>query len=280
MFKTVRLLFVIAAGMLLAAPFAQSRQDGERPARQRPPTVQQLQDALNTTIKITDALTIPLPQALRLLEDSANHKGEYLAIDLDLAAIKESNPNSDIESTPVRFRKAERPIPHRVVLQEILGQFESGSGEARMSFAIVEGRILVGPRVTLMEKMLNQPVSLTVEGLLLRKVLRMLTEQTGVNLVLDARGKEEPKVSMEVQDMSLKTAVELLAEMADLKSVCLNEDGFFITTRERAERLRKERTDRPAAPSEESSVLGALIGAGAVALQGRRPGALQPASKR
>jgi hypothetical protein len=262
MIRADRWRFSIVLVVLVAVSYAQAQQDGEKPAKVKPPTVQQLQKALNGTILITDPVTIPLPLALKFLEDDADHKGKYLAIDLDLAAIREVNPNSDIESVQVKLRKRERPIPLRVALQEILGEFESGPGDARLSFAIVEGSVLVGPRGAIVKKMLNQPVTLTVEGLPLRKVLRMLTEQTGVNLVLDPRSKEEPKVTMEVQDMSLKSTVLLLAEMADLRSVCLNEDGFFITTKERAERMCTERSQEAVSASNNTvgAVAGGLVG--------------------
>jgi hypothetical protein len=73
--------------LLLAGPFALAQQ-GEKAPPRKLPTVKQLREALNCNVQWTENLQVPLPQALKLLEEAADHKGKYIVIHLDTAAIK------------------------------------------------------------------------------------------------------------------------------------------------------------------------------------------------
>jgi hypothetical protein len=87
----------------------------------------------------------------------------------------------------------------------------------------------------------SDPVHLTVDAKPLADILRELADDTGANIVLDARAKEKGKVpiSITLQDAPLDTAVRMLADMADLKSVALD-NILYVTTAENADRIRTE----------------------------------------
>jgi hypothetical protein len=244
MSQTVRRHLSIAlVVLLLAGPFTLAQQAEKAPPRKLP-TVKQLRDALNCNFMFGESVNVPLPQALKFFEDHAADKGKYLVIHLDSAAIKKANESTpDIETVNVRLTKTEHPVLLKVALQSVLNQFESTNNEGRLAFAIVEGRVLIGPPRTLRETVLTQPVSIEAESVPLRTILKQLSDRTGVNLVLDPRLKEEPKATVEVHEMALTTAVSLLAEMSDLNVVRLPDDGFFLTTKERGDRIRKEQKE-------------------------------------
>jgi RNA polymerase sigma factor (sigma-70 family) len=256
--KSVSLAVVVAAALGAAGliyrpvdevrsqePVAAARgPDDKRPGRSADPAVQvaglkpislaPLREALNGMVMYTEHVQRPLPVCLKFIEDQVTVQGMRIDIEIDRPAIRKWRPDlKDIDQLQVHLRKTERPIPVKVALQDILDQYD-------LAFAVVQGRVLVGPRDAVLARAVNQPVNLVVEGVGLREALRRLSDQTGVNLVLDARGKEVPKVSLEAFEMPLHAAVRVLAEMADLKAVLLPGNVFFLTTKERAGELRKE----------------------------------------
>jgi hypothetical protein len=87
----------------------------------------------------------------------------------------------------------------------------------------------------------TDPVQLTADAKPLSDVLKELADETGANIVLDARVKEKAKVpiSLTLQDAPLDTVVRMLADMAELKSVALD-NILYVTTTDNAERIRTE----------------------------------------
>jgi len=81
-----------------------------------------------------------------------------------------------------------------------------------------------------------------------------------VNLVLDGRHEKEgaAKVSLQLEDVPLETAVRLLAEMAGLKALRLN-NTMFVTTKDIAAELRQAPAwngqGQPAQPTPPGGVL-------------------------
>src|SRR6202035_3498509 len=71
--------------------------------------------------------------------------------------------------------------------------------------------------------------------------LRQIAHETGVNLVLDGRVEKEAsaKVSLQMEDVPLETAVRLLAEMAGLKPVRVG-NVLFVTGKANATEMRAD----------------------------------------
>jgi hypothetical protein len=107
----------------------------------------------------------------------------------------------------------------------------SGAGEAQMSI----------PANVLAEQLLGEPVSIAIEDRPLTQAIAELRRITGANIVLDARTKEKSKqvVSGTFDDVRLLTALELLADMCDLKVVS-NNNVFYVTSVENAAKMQKQ----------------------------------------
>jgi hypothetical protein len=81
-----------------------------------------------------------------------------------------------------------------------------------------------------------------------REALREIAGATGVNIVVDARAQAPGKtpVTVTLQNVAVDTVVRLLADMADLEAV-LVDDVFYVTTKENVQAVRKEQEKRRAA---------------------------------
>jgi RNA polymerase sigma factor (sigma-70 family) len=242
---------------------AQPDHAGEQVTRSLPEAVAAIREALNCDIRIEENVQVSLPQALLFLEDSADKLGKRLAILVDSKAIQRANEGAaEVETTAVRLTKRSHPVPLKLVLREILGQYQSSSPGGELTFAVINGIVLVGPTVALREMVRNQPVSMDADGIPLRQVLKQLSDRTGVHLILDSRVKEESKATLAVAEMPLHTAVHLLAEMADLRVVELPAGDVFLTTAERADRLRQQQkeglfpAEKPLQPAAKPDVRG------------------------
>ncbi len=92
-------------------------------------------------------------------------------------------------------------------------------------------------------------VHLPIEKQPLENALRLLAKHTGKTLVLDQRAGDKAKaiVAATFKNVPLDSAVRVLADMADLKPVQID-NMIYITSPENADRLEKEQSKRKAAP--------------------------------
>jgi RNA polymerase sigma factor (sigma-70 family) len=110
------------------------------------------------------------------------------------------------------------------------------------------------PENVIAEQMWGPPVTLAADDQPLERVLADLRKQTGANIILDARCKDkrEAVVSASATDVRLLSALRVVADMADLDAVWMN-NVFYVTTKENAERLerkvREELFGKPTAPA-------------------------------
>jgi hypothetical protein len=83
------------------------------------------------------------------------------------------------------------------------------------------------------------------------KALMRVTEQTSFNVIVDASVKDKVKLNVTAQfnNVPVDTAVRLLANMADLSIVKLD-NVFYLTTSEKAKRLREEHLRELRGPGE------------------------------
>jgi RNA polymerase sigma factor (sigma-70 family) len=97
-------------------------------------------------------------------------------------------------------------------------------------------------------------VTVSFEKLSLDEALQGLATRTGFSIVVDVRAAEQKQtlVTANLANVPLDTAVLLLADMADLKPVLLD-NVFYVTTPENAAKLRAEQEQRPprAVPAKE-----------------------------
>jgi hypothetical protein len=97
----------------------------------------------------------------------------------------------------------------------------------------------------------------------LEDALKELSKVTGYNIVLDARAGDKARAQMtaDLVDVPLDTAVRILADMADLKAVLLD-NVLYVTAKENAENLQSEyrqcRINAKETTEEEEAVKGFL----------------------
>lgn len=101
------------------------------------------------------------------------------------------------------------------------------------------------------EKLLRRRIAAVFDGEPLADALKELGDRTGASLILDVRASEKAIAGVTAvfrNDVSLETAVRLLADMAGLKAVRVGE-GLYITTRENANVLQADEEKRAASAS-------------------------------
>jgi hypothetical protein len=239
---------LISACIVLAAVVAlhgRARSDDARPEPEpRTMTAKDLQAKLMTAVNLpkgVDANT-PLHLALEVLSDQ---KGVEFLIDTKAFA---DQGNADVENQPVHLPRIDR-IRMSTVLRQLLNQVNA-------TFLVRSDHIEIIPVQARPE---NWPgnqeaggrpvlplVYAEIEARPLQDALRDISEATDVSVVIDARvAEKEAKtaVTAALKNVPLDTAVRLLADMAGLKAV-LVDNVLYVTTRANARQMEVERQRR------------------------------------
>jgi type II secretory pathway component GspD/PulD (secretin) len=79
----------------------------------------------------------------------------------------------------------------------------------------------------------------------LQEALRQLSASTGISVVVDPRALDQARqtITAEMNDVPLDTAVGLLASMADLRAVSLD-NVLYVTSRAKAKELEAEKAEQ------------------------------------
>jgi RNA polymerase sigma factor (sigma-70 family) len=195
------------------------------------------------------------------LQEALDHLADRfdLTFDVNEAAFK-AEMVEDVLAKPV----AKKPIPKMInvrletVLRKILARIPARSGA---TFLIREDTIEL-PTVAAVraelgvegERPLPPLATASFHDTPLEDALRELAQITECNIVLDARAGEaaQTPVSSNLANVPVDTAVRVLADMANLELVRLD-NVLYVTTRENAARLRKEQerptSGRPTTPA-------------------------------
>ena len=108
-----------------------------------------------------------------------------------------------------------------------------------LTFVAVGDEVIVATEDGAAALRMGQRVSVHLDKVEFAAALKQIARETGVNLALDPRAEKEAsaKVSLQVEDVPLRTAVQLLSEMAGLKPVRVG-DLLFVTTKKTAAEMR------------------------------------------
>src|SRR5947209_966752 len=188
------------------------------------------QDAIRQALEQTLTLEFaeqPLPIALAQLSEQTK-----LNIVLDRASLMQQG--QDPNELPVSVRL--KDVKLRSGLRALLAQHNLG-------YASLGDALLVTTKDNAYQQQVRQHVNLDVDNQPLAAALKQLERATGTNLKLDPRtaNAAQTKVTLQLEDVPLETAVRLLAELAGLKPVRLD-NVLFVTTEERADKLRPDAT--------------------------------------
>src|ERR1051326_1488482 len=101
--------------------------------------------------------------------------------------------------------------------------------------------------------LMRQRTSVDLEDIPLKKAVRDLARQHGINLVIDPRiaKQADTPVSLQLDNTGLETTIRLLAELANVKAVRMG-NVMFVTSEERAKKIREEEAhqfDNPLNPN-------------------------------
>jgi hypothetical protein len=156
-----------------------------------------------------------------------------------------------VGETPVQLPKM-AGVSLRVVLQKLLAQVKGDDHNG--TFRIREDHIEV---TTTRHANPIHWVGLGRQGIpkvccsfdreALPEALRQVSESTGINVVIDPHALEKARktVTAELNDVPLDTAVGLLAHMAELRVVSLD-NVLYVTSRDKAKELEAEKAERAA----------------------------------
>ena len=127
-------------------------------------------------------------------------------------------------------------MPIRTALTKLLRAYH-------LAHALVGDTVLITSPEKAVERQLRQSVSVNAEGTPLADVLKGLARETGANIVLDPRAAKggQTALTLRLDEVPLETAVELLADEAELRTVRLD-NVLYVTSEARAEKLRKSRS--------------------------------------
>jgi hypothetical protein len=175
------------------------------------------------------------------LPDNLAKQGIPLKIVVDANAFEDEHTGSDSPfDAHLQFPSDARKMTVAQALRFALSKLPDDNG----AFVAMGDHVLVTTkkRASITFK-LKQPLRGTFEDCPLSTALQQLAESTGTTIVLAPQaGKQaQQRVSAEFRnDVTLGSAIRVLAEMADLKAVVL-EGVVFVTTPAHVEALMKER---------------------------------------
>ncbi|HEV3263131.1 MAG TPA: RNA polymerase sigma factor [Gemmataceae bacterium] len=217
----------------------QAAPQAEPPARLTRERVKKLRDLVSRPITVEFPMGSTTKDAFDYLQDVYK-----VPILVDQQAWRDDNDleaqfPEGILNQPVKLPKLVG-VPLATVLRLLMAQV-GGDFQLRPDF------IMLVPRKQVTSgQVLRQPVDATFENICLNEALEQLGALTGVTIVLDSRaGKAAAaaRVTASFNGLPLETAVRMLADMADLAPVRLD-NGLYVTSRDSAKVLQAEEEKR------------------------------------
>jgi hypothetical protein len=144
------------------------------------------------------------------------------------------NPNGGQQAN-VNLKVDNGPV--RVGLQRLLAQHG-------LTYILLNDSVHVIADQFAFNRQMQQRVAVDVSGKPLAAALKDLVDETGITLLIEPRLAKvaEEKVTLQLEDATLETALRLLTEVGGLKAVQVG-NVVFITDAKKAEQIRKENMD-------------------------------------
>jgi len=166
-----------------------------------------------------------------------------LTFRVDHAAFKMvGQENIEEKQLPIGLPQ-QQGIPLGTIVRDLLLQLEPQS-----AFMVRKGYIAILPLShATAEFTMREPVGADFDKLPLHDALRELMDHTGTSIILDARRageKAKTPLTATLHHIPVGTAAKLLANMAELKAVMVD-NAIFVTTEENAKKLEEEGSASP-----------------------------------
>ena len=220
----------LAAGAVLAAaltphlaPAAPAATEKESPVS----PVEKLRKDLDKplTLKIDKQ---PLSTAVDML-----HQKTGITFALDITTIQQQlGFTPDQPPSPVDVDL--KDVKVRTALRAILAPYN-------LDFAPIGDTVIITTDDVAMFRQMRQRINVDLDKVDFATALKQIARETAVNLILDSRVEKDAsaKVSLQMEDVPLETAVRLLAEMANLKPVRVG-NVLFVTSKANAAEMRQD----------------------------------------
>lgn len=168
------------------------------------------------------------------VSDAINHLRVKtgLTIHIDQIAILQSGINPDDNVGQVLVKATDEKAGQ--VLRKFLANY-------RLTYIVQDNALLVTTEEMALFRQLGQRVSVDIDGVPFKKAVRDLARSHGINLVIDpalAKQMDTP-VSLQVDNTGIETAIRLLAEIASVKAVRMD-NVIFVTNADKAKKIRDE----------------------------------------
>jgi hypothetical protein len=183
-------------------------------------------------MKEFQAPNMTLKDCLGLFVEKLSAQGKEVPILVDSDAFRLENPDTmDIYDALIKFP----PFPRRMSLAAALRIALQKAPDNNATYLVHPTHILI----TTVQR--ATPERQTVQGMFVKRpleeILQELSAQTGISVIFDQRNGDKAKTVLTAEfrnETSLLTAVRLLADMADLKAVVV-ENVLYVTSKKNAE---------------------------------------------
>lgn len=198
----------------------------------------QWREKLDQPVTIEFEPNTPIREALSHI---AERYGMTIYIDTESFKVDQNEP--DIENRPVRLPR----LVQVKMLTALRAIFQQINGD----FYIKDNMMTVVPRTYIeTRRVFKHPVDVTFNKRPLGEALNELSELSGLSIVLDPRGQTDSSfaVTADFRNVSVQDAVRVLANMAGMKSVVMD-NLLYVTSTNNAEQLQKEKDRHEAQPA-------------------------------
>jgi ACT domain-containing protein len=224
---------LLVAWALSHADGGEPKGKGEKNGRPAPAkevnSVERIRSALDQTMAM-DFSGISIMEALQHIREKSGIEFNLDQVAIQLMGINIDNAGPD----PITMKGNSKLSVH---LRKMLKAHQ-------LAYVIYEDSILITSSELATHRQMRQTVNIEVSDMPLAKALRELCKSYAVCLVIDPRIAKQAQnpVTLTLDGASLETGVRLLAELAGVKAVRMD-NVLFVTDEVRAEKIRKEEKD-------------------------------------
>jgi RNA polymerase sigma factor (sigma-70 family) len=211
--------------------------------------VELMQEKLNKPITLERGIdrNTQFMDAMEFLSDRYD-----FTIVIDDAAFKDQNQDENVEEKPIHLPKM-IAVDLRTVLRMITAQVD-GTFRVRADYVEIIPASLSWPEqwAHSSQRQRVPRVSANFHARPVARAVQELSDMSGVNVVLDVRAAkdaEQTQVTARFDETPVDTAVGLLADMGNLKSVAVD-NVLYVTSKANADAIRAERRPPRAAPAQ------------------------------
>jgi hypothetical protein len=234
-----RPIFTFGLVLALVPALAPAVQPDAPKNKPTPSPTDKLRNDLDQTVKVDQLKAATLKDVLDVLEERVN-----LRFEVDEKAFASKGAANILLTDYTKFDLPwKKEVKVKDFLRNRLKLIPIAPTEA--SYVVVGDTVVITTEDHAPYRLLKQSVNLDCDKEELSSALKKLARDSGMNLVLDSHAGDEGKmpVTLQLNDVTLETAVLLLAETVRLKAVRVGKVVFVTTKEHAAEMLPQSKVD-------------------------------------